>query len=318
MSSAYWHTDPYRNARIALQQGHSAPARHLLAATSGNAETRIHALNTLGKDTVGRLPQLEAELQQDPSNQDLCLLVGTLQKEAGWKARGSADMSHTSADQVAGMQHYLLQARESLHRAAELTPEDPAPWYELMGCVMASSRYPGEVHDIWAEVVRRGGEVSYGATSQRMLILTEKWHGSQAQCFSFARERSHNLAAGHPLHALIPLAHIETYVLMRSSDRLFTRINAVFRYFGRRDVRQEIDQASDRLMAGADAFATHTASPEAHQAFGYVYSNRGDADRARRHLELSGDEATWPWVYFGGDEEFNRARIRAGLPGHIQ
>jgi hypothetical protein len=324
MFAAYWHPDPYRNARIGLQQGHSAPALHLLTATRGDAETRIHALDTLRKDTIPRLPQLEAELEQNPSNQELCLLVGTLQQAAGWRARGSAYMSDTSREQVAGLQHHLGRARESLRRAAELLPGDPAPWYELMGCAMASSKYPGEVHDMWAEVVQRGGDVSYGVNSQRLIILTGKWHGSEAECFAFARERSRDLPPGHPLHALIPLAHIEKYVSLRSSDSVFTRVNAVFRYFGRRDVRKEIDQASDRLLAGTDTYATHTAAPAAHQAFGYVFYDRGEPDRARRHLERGGDEAIWPWTYFGVDEDddgdavFDRARLRAGLPPRVR
>lgn len=114
--------------------------------------------------------------------------------------------------------------------------------------------------------------------------------------------------------ALIPLAHVEAYVELRSSDRLLTRVRAVFRYFSRRDVRQEVDMAADRLLAGADAYAAHPAFPDAHQAFAFVFDDRGDIDRARRHLELGGDEAIWPWGYLGdGDEVFERARTRAGL-----
>ena len=325
MFAAYWHPDPYRNARIGLEQGHSAPALHLLAATAGDAETRIHAVDTLSKDTIiPRLPQLEAELAQNPANQDLCLLVGAVQQAAGWQARGAAYLADTSEHQVAGLRHFLGRARESLRRAAELAPGDPAPWYELMGCAMAYSAYPDEVHDMWAEVVRRGGDGAYGANTRRLLILTGKWHGSEAECFAFARGRSRDLPPGHPLHALIPLAHVEKYVSLRSSDRVLTRVNAALRYFGRREVRNEVDQASDRLLAGADAYATHTASPAAHQAFGYVFYDRGDTDRARRHLERGGDEVLWPWGYFGDDDDdsgdavFDRARFRAGLPPRVR
>lgn len=316
MSAApFWHPDPYRNARIALQQGDTGPALHLLAAARGDAEARIHALNVLGKDTLGQLPQVQAQLGRDPSNADLWLLAGTLQSETGWKARGAARIAHTSAEQIGGLLQYLSLARESYRRAAELLPDDPAPWYQLMSCAMAAGAYPGEVHDMWKELVRRGGDASYEANRLRLIVLTEKWHGSEQECFAFARERTRDLPPGHPLHALIPLAHVEAYVELRSADSMFTRVRAVFRYFSRGDVRTEVDEAADRLMAGADAYASHPASPESHQAFGFVYDDRGELARAYYHLARSGDEPIWPWGYLGdADEIFDKARGRAGLP----
>ncbi|GAA1657985.1 hypothetical protein [Actinoplanes couchii] len=312
-----WHPDPYRNARIALQQGDTAPALHLLGAARGDAEARIHALDTLSRSSaLHRLPQLEAQLATEPSNADLLLLVGALQQQAAWDARGAAYISHTSADQINGLMRHMVRARTSLRRVTELLPDDPAPWYELMGCAMAAQDYHNEPHDMWNELVRRGGDVSYAATRLRMTTLTAKWHGSREECFAFARERTRNLTPGHPLYALIPLVHIEEYVSQRSDDKVLTRVRAVFRYFSRRPVREEIEAASDALMAAADTFATHTASPAAHQAFGYVFDDRGDLKRARRHLERSGDEAIWPWLYFGDDDWdlFDKARMRADLP----
>jgi hypothetical protein len=308
--------DPYRAARAALVSGDAAPALSLLAATHEDHEARIHALNVLGhKTTAFRLPQVESLLEQDPENADLWLLVGALQAESAWMARGAARVSQTSDEQISGLRHHMVRARRSLERAAELRTGDPAPWYQLMGCAMAAKTYPNEPHDMWKELVQRGGDVSYEANRLRLLVLTEKWHGSEAECFAFARECSQGAPAGHPLHALIPLAHVEAYVELRSSDSVLTRARAVFRYFKRRDVRQEIDAAADRLLAGAHAFAAHPASPEANQAFAFVFDDRGDIDRSRRHLERSGDEAIWPWGYFGDSSEaLDRARVRAGLP----
>ncbi|HWS36694.1 MAG TPA: hypothetical protein VN408_28645 [Actinoplanes sp.] len=310
-----WHPDPYRNARIALQQGDSTPALNLLSAARVDAEARIHALGSLGRDTLHRLPQLEAQLDTEPSNADLWLLVGSMQQELAWNARGAAVISHTSAEQISGLRHHMKRARVSLRRAAELLPGDPAPWNELMSCAMAAQEYHSEPHDMWNEVVQRGGDVAFGANRLRLIILTAKWHGSREECFAFARERTRGLTPGHPLYALIPLAHVEEYVSQRGDDSVLTRVRAVFRYFSRRDVIREIESASDALMAGADTYATHPSSPAAHQAFGFAFDERGDAKRARHHLERSGDEAIWPWTYFGDDWElFEKARMRADLP----
>ncbi|SDT31726.1 hypothetical protein [Actinoplanes derwentensis] len=125
----------------------------------------------------------------------------------------------------------------------------------------------------------RCAELAMAANRLRLTMLTAKWHGSREECF------------------------------------VFTRVRAALRYFNRREVRQEIDTASDNLMAGADTYATHPASPAAHQAFGFVFDDRGDLKLARRHLERSGDEAIWPWAYFGDSGElFEKARMNALLP----
>ncbi|MFC7534465.1 hypothetical protein [Actinoplanes sp. GCM10030250] len=308
-------SDPYRQACTALQHGDTAPALHLLAASRGDATARIHAIAWLTKDTTSRLPQLEAQLGQDPWNPELWLLVGAMQSTAGFEARGAARINDTSSEQIDGLLHHTTRARESLRRAAELLPDDPAPWFELMSCALGASSYQGEVHDMWKELVRRGGDVSYQANRLRLVTLTEKWYGSEAECFAFARERTRDLPPGHPLLALIPLAHIEAYVELRSSDNVLRRVWAALRYLSKRSVRAEIDPASDRLLAGSLDFASHPASPEAHQAFACVYADCGELERARWHLERSGDIPTWPWGYFGDDDEgFDRARERAGLP----
>ncbi|WP_328467978.1 hypothetical protein OHA21_50500 [Actinoplanes sp. NBC_00393] len=315
MTHPYWAGDPYRQARIALQHGDPTPALGLLAAARGDATYRIHAICWLVDGVVPQLPLLETRLGQDPWNPDLWLLVGAVQQEAAWDARGADRIANTSEDQIRGLLHHMTRARSSLRRAAELLPDDPAPWFQLMSCAMAAKSYPGEMHDMWKELVQRGGDVAYQANRLRLVCLTEKWHGSEAECFAFARERTRDLPPGHPLHALVPLAHVEAYVELRSADRVTTRVWAAIRYLSKRPVKTEIDQASDRLLAGSDAFAGHPASREAHQAFACVYADNGDLDRARHHLIRSGDEATWPWTYFGDkDELFERARVRAGLP----
>jgi hypothetical protein len=308
--------DPYRQARNALRHGDTGPALSLLAASHGDPEARIHAITTLATEkNLPMLPRLEAQLGQDPWNQDLWLLVGALQQDAAWTARGAARMSDTSEAQIGGLRHHMTRARESLRRAAELRPEDPAPWHQLMGCAMAAQLTRDEPHEMWKELVQRGGDVSYEACRLRMVTLTQKWHGSQEQCFAFARERSQGAPAGHPLHALVPLAHVEQFVELRSADSVFTRVKAVFRYFNGRDVRQEVDAAAERLVAGADLFAAHPASPAAHQAFAFVYDDRSDVKRSRYHLERGGDEPIWPWGYFGDDYEvWDKARMQAQLP----
>ena len=314
-ASPYWTGDPYRQARIALQHGDSGPALALLAASRGDPTSRIHAICWLVDGVVPRLPQLETELGRDPWNPDLWLLAGAVQQEAAWNARGADRIANTSTEQIRGLRHHMTRARESLRRAAELLPDDPAPWFQLMSCAMAAQAYPNEPHDMWQELVQRGGDVAYQANRLRLVSLTAKWHGSEEACFAFARERTQGLPLGHPLYALIPLAYVEAYVELRISDRVLTRVWAALRYLGKRSVRAEVDEASDRLLSGADAFAGHPASREAHQAFACVYADCGDLQRARWHLERSGDEATWPWTYFGDEDElFDRARERAGLP----
>lgn len=314
--SSRWYDERLRAARGALVARDAGPALALVGEVRVHPDWRAHYVSFLSRPGEAVLPALRDEMSRDPDNPDVCLLIGTALSVAAGDARGSDLYVNTSQEQRRGLRYFSGQARQALHRAAKLLPSDPVPWCELMNCAMATTDYPGEVADMWAEVLNRGGAYLYRANTIRLLTLTRKWGGSEKECFDFARGRTRDLPPGHPMLALIPLAHIEALSERLMTGNTATRIWHVLRYLKNGAVRAEVDAASHRLLAGSDHFAHHPSSAAAHQAFACVYHRAEANERARPHLERGGEQsADWPWVYFGdGDEQFTRARAAAGLP----
>lgn len=314
--SSRWANERVRAARTALVSQDAEPALAMLAEARDHPEWRAHYVGILSGPGEPALPALRAAMSRDPDNPDVCLLIGATLSSAASDARGSDTIDNTSEEQIRGLRFYSGQARQALHRAANLLPSDPVPWCELLSCAMSAREYRGEVDDMWAEIVKRGGDHLYDANRVRLLTLTRKWGGSEKECFEFARDRTRSLPPGHPLLALVPLAHVEALSeRLMNADRMVTRLWHLVRYLKKRSVRAEVDTASNRLLAGAYDYAQHPAIQEAHQAFAYIYHHGGNHERARMHLEHGGERsAGWPWVYFGDhEEEFAKARKDAGL-----
>jgi hypothetical protein len=206
------------------------------------------------------------------------------------------------------------QGRKALRRAAELAPEDPVPWSVLLHCVSGSTDDPGELDEIFARVQELGPDL-YSANQVRLGALTRKWYGSQEQALAFARERTQDLPPGHPLLALVASVHIEGMIDGGMRGNVIGRIWRTMRYLSKKEVRAEVDAASDRLLAGADQYADHPWSMAAHQVFAALYQDIPAHERARPHLERGGPRPMpWPWGYFGDEvEKFAAARKAAGL-----
>jgi hypothetical protein len=315
-SGVPWFEAHLRAARRALDGGDPRPALGLLAQTRSHPELRAHHVDELTRRPHLRgspLPVLHAHAERHPDDPDGLLLLGAALGEAAWEARGADLIKRTSAEQVRGMLHYAGLARQALGRAAALLPSDPVPWCQLLTCAMAASAHPGEGDAVWAEIVARGGGDLFGANCTRLTSLTRKWHGSQRECSDFARRRTRDLPPGHPLLALVPLAHVEALLdLVLKPGQRYVQIWRMMRLL--RGSRAELDAASQRLLDGTDDYLHHPGTRAAHHAFACAYHESGIHDRARPHLLRSGEgSAGWPWGYFGGDEEFARARLAAGL-----
>lgn len=310
-----WSDDHLRVARQALEVNEPAAALGWLAGVRDNPELRTHYAAFLAGPGLAAVPAVQDRAARQPADPDVFLLLGALLSRAATEARGSDIIARTSEEQIRGLMAFSREARQALHRAAALHPADPAPWCELLSVAMSAGQYDTEVADMWQEIERRRGGHLYDAATTRLLTLTRKWGGSEEECFAFARDRTRESPPGHPLLALVALAHVEALVdrTMRSDLKIRTMWH-LLRYPKKPAVRAELDAASDRLLAGAAAYASHPAAAAAHQAFACMYDHAYDRDRARAHLQWGGDRsAGWPWVYFG-EETFGRAREAAGLP----
>ncbi|MBB5867091.1 hypothetical protein F4553_000470 [Allocatelliglobosispora scoriae] len=310
-----WADPALQRAAVALADGAPGQARDLLAATTDpdRRELYVSVLGDAGRHQLKALRELASDAGDDPH---ALLLLGSALGFAAWAARGAATMDHTAEDQVQGMLGFAAQSRTMLGRAAALAPDDPAPLVALMSVVKAAATDRHEPHRLFKQVDALAPD-SFMGNQQRLSMLCRKWYGSTEQMLGFTRERVALLPDGHPLLSLVPQAHIEVWVDGWMEGNFAGRIYRRFTYgpLKRAAVRDEVDRASDRMLAGAAAFADHPWAMMAHQMFGAYYAHAGAKAKARVHLERGGDRASeWPWGYFGdASVELQNARSAAGL-----
>ncbi|QWF78388.1 hypothetical protein [Amycolatopsis sp. CA-230715] len=300
-------------ARKALRAGDTAPARALLATTRTDPDRREHHVGELSKAGAEQLALLGGALEEQPGDPDLLLLLGVALVTAAKNARGSARASALSDGQVRDMFSLGREAREHLRAAVKAAPEDPVPWAALMRIAQLAPEREREWREAFAQVTERA-PLLYGANMTALGCLTRKWHGSEAEQAAFAAERAAAAPDGHPLLALVPMSHIESYVdgLMRGN--VVVRIGRVLmqRRLKKRRARTEVNTASERLLTSPLA---HPSATSAHQVFATYYHRVHDTKRLRAHLERSGPKAIeFPAAYFGDHVKlFAEARAAAGL-----
>jgi len=309
-----WSDPGLQQAAEALISGDPTPAYELLAAGSSDPERRCLRADVLGEVGARHLPPLREAAGDDAH---WSLLWGSAMCHAAWSARGSATMDHTAENQVRRLFELGKESRRALRRSAERAPGDPAPWTVLQTIVKATATGRPEADEVW-ESLRRIAPDSFMGNHQRLSILCRKWYGSTEEMLAFMRERCATLPDGHPLWSLAPQAHIEVWVDGHMTGNLVKRIYRATTYgpLKKRAVLAEVGAASDRMLAGAAAYAGHPWTVMAHQMFGAFYFKAGVRERARVHLELGGDRSSiWPWGYFGGaaQDELAGARKAAGL-----
>lgn len=301
--------DELLRAALALVSGDLGPALDFLAATRDQPYRRELAVDVLGAAGNVVLPALLDAEEERPEDVNLLLLLGAAQSIAGWQSRGAARAKHTSEEQFGGLTKFTARARQTLQRAAMLDPDDVAPWAALMAVALGAPTHRNEAAEVYEEVVKRVPDL-VNATMRRLQSVAAKWYGSHDEMFAFARAGIVGLPDGHPLLALVPIAHIEMNLDKMASGSLVPRVWQVLTASYLKKQRAEVDAASDRLLAGVGA---HPHSRSAHQIFAMYYYEARATDRLAPHIARSGEHAaTWPWGYFGDhNKQFGLARERA-------
>lgn len=305
-----WSDGSLDEALAALRSADPTPALDLVTAVTGPSRERaVAVLAGVGRHHLPLLRELAGAQSYRPER---WLLLGSSLAAAAWAARGSATTELTSDARFREQRTLTAEARGTLRRAAALDRTDPVPWSELTGVALGVPSHASELADAFGKAVALEPSL-YRAYTRRLTGLTRKWYGTQADTLTFARTHSAGRPDGDPLHALIPLAHIEGYVDSLMRGNAITRVWRVLRYFSDKRLRAEVDAASARLLAGPSG---HPWSMAAHQAFAALYHEASDPEHAKPHLERGGTRpARWPWGYFGDPAEvFTAARAAACLP----
>ncbi|MET9232512.1 hypothetical protein [Lentzea sp. NPDC003310] len=165
-----------------------------------------------------------------------------------------------------------------------------------MPVALGAPTHRDEAAEVYEEVVKRVPDL-VNATWRRLQTKTAKWHGSHEEMFAFARAGVQGLPDGHPLLALVPIAHLEMHLDKMAKSGKWARKWEIATLSYWKKQRAEVDAVSDRLLAGA---ADQPYSLWAHQIFAMFYFQAEAKDRLALHLAQSGQRAArWPWAYLG-------------------
>ncbi|MEV7012319.1 hypothetical protein [Streptosporangium sp. NPDC051022] len=301
----------------AVQEGYLSAGTVLLGETHRDPELRSLRLDALSRAAVGRSQAIAQLLDGDHDRADVLLWLGRTVIDEAWVIRGGSLAESVGEDRFKLFFATLSGAHDPLMEAARLRPEDPVPWESMIWLAMGMQFDRLEEDAIWDEVVSRSATL-FSAHWARLQSLAAKWGGSHEEMFAHAREAVALAPPGHPLTAMLALAHLEHLL---AEERRLVEENKVVAYvrFGLKyfsdQVVGELKDAERRWTAHA---RPHPRDVEAHHLFGAIFVREPTThDLAARHLRQVGNRVGRgaPWGYLGDPaEEFAAALGRLRLP----
>lgn len=270
------------------------------AAKKNKLQDFTHLLATAGDDTLLELvaAKVDSKVFEDYARQNegdfkAHYLYGEYLLDKAWLARSGAVASKVSAKQVEGFYHYLNLAKDQLFKAKELRPEFIGIYNSLLNLAVGNSDKP-MAYALYQEASQLQSDVlDYHVTM--LIVLTEKWLGSEAEMFEFARAHSGRVTKG-PLKALIPVAHFEAQLFMKADEREA--------YFAKPEVQREVRDAYlgvANLTPGAGYYERHQYFL-ALNYFVFIFQAMNDFETARSiYQKIGGFYTNRPWQNLGSD-----------------
>lgn len=225
-----------------------------------------------------------------------------------WEARGSGVGSTVDREAAALFASRLDAAERDLMEVAQRDPEDPTPWALLIATGMGRSQGPAVLAKRFGQAVQR--DPDHRAAHARMLVAsTEKWGGSHAAMFAFAREAVARATPGSSLHTLVAWAHIERWLAHLGSGGAAVGKG----YMGGASVRKELLAARDGLL-GAPLQAPACEALD-RNILAFALWLAGEKTLAAEELRAIGDRISrMPWGFLG-EPLLAFARARAACLG---
>jgi len=259
------------------------------AAQSPEERERLTVVTT---EVPGHPDVFEAWVQEEPERALAWLARGAYGVSEAWEVRG-AGYGETVEEEAWEVFHdRLLGAEDDLMRAADLDPQDPVPWTHL---VTSGRGLQVPKEELWLrfEEARRRRPWLPEAHMALLQGICEKWSGSHEEALAFARETSRDAPAGAPVHAVLPMAHLEVWLSKGSDDEADAK-----RYSADADVREEIQEAARRSVL-APEFVADGVSMYALNVFACGLYTFGDEPGAAALAQRIGQRrAEFPWVYY--------------------
>ncbi|PBC78067.1 uncharacterized protein DUF4034 [Streptomyces sp. TLI_235] len=225
-------------AAAAAETGDWRPFAAHLAEAGDDHELRHLRIRDLAERAAEEDGWLRAWRAEQPDSPDAAIVHATALVGLAWNVRSSLRASEVSREQFASFHRILGEAEEAFDRAAELAPEDPAPWAERIPVAMGLGWSHERFDAVWQEVVRRSPHL-FTAHLNALQYWCAKWRGSHELMTDFAGRAAasappESLLAGLPLLAVHELEITQdTYAAWRTpearaaADRLLAALETV-------------------------------------------------------------------------------------------
>ena len=277
----------------ALARGDWRAAADLLERQRDDWQLRTF-LTSLAIEQPGRPAWLDAWVAERPRAADGYLVRGGQAISWAWEARGNGKAEGVDDRGWQLLYERIELAVADLLEAARLDPDDPTPWALLITCSLATGGELVAAKDWFAEAIARD-PFHFVAHKQMLTRLTEKWGGSHAEMFDFARQASAAAPPGSRVHELVVTAHFERYLYYRSWEK-----DADAGYAHLESARDEVAEADARRFPEGMPHDRWYDLP-AHNELACFYAATGLRERSRRHFAATGGCYTdHPWQWYGG------------------
>lgn len=242
------------------------------------------------------LPHAFAWTGSEPDSADAWLSRAVVEQRLGREARGATMAKHVTAEKMREFEQHYADARRSAHRAAELAPGDPTPWWLLIRSGYAFGT--ANLADLLAELRSRDPWHAYGLETA-VDLLGEKWYGTADE----GRELADSFAAECPVGSLVPMvvAHAVReqwyYLLVFRKEK-----DAAAGFMTMPRTRAAVDAARLKSV-DSPAHVPGPMTPLARNAFACTLFFSGRTKEAAAQLAKSnGVAAKYPWEMMGDPE----------------
>jgi hypothetical protein len=283
------------------------PAADLLASTWAPAgppswDRRGAAVNAFAEAAVQPAPWLDDWLSVRPEDPGALAVAEWATVQRAWDARGGGRAAATGEDAFAAFFRILEDAVPACHAAARAGSADPTPWVTMIWLSIGRQDSREVLDDRWAELVARDPENRLGHIA-RLQCLCEKWYGSHAEMYEFAR----SVTSPSWAPVVVLQAHVE-YVLQESDEGGGKHLRG---FWQRPDIAADLERA--HAWATGDrpshAWALHDLS-----VVGYALSQAERWQQAAQVFAVAGHRAyEYPWYYAGGAERTYAAAHRKAM-----
>lgn len=171
----------------------------------------------------------EAWAEREPSNALAQMVHAQVLRDLGWAARGSGAAETVGEFEAMTFRSYLRWGQDLCERAATVDPTDVTPLVVGQQMLLGTASGRDDVL-AWAQRWQRLDTFNLQGNVALLNQLAPKWFGVDGDLLGLATHLHQRAPDGHPVHALVASALLDSYEqLVYFDDADVTAANVVFR-----------------------------------------------------------------------------------------